>query len=62
MLSIDQALKTQVASKKLGDGAWILLESAVVWWPLTQQGGAPAEISEGFGYVLDSVTRHRSTC
>jgi len=30
---------TQVASKKLDDGAWFLLESPVVCWPLTQQEG-----------------------
>jgi hypothetical protein len=28
-----------VASKKLDDGAWFLLESPVVCWPLTQQEG-----------------------
>ncbi|CAL1152634.1 unnamed protein product [Cladocopium goreaui] len=35
----DEDGRYMVASKKLDDGAWFLLESPVVCWPLTQQEG-----------------------
>lgn len=35
---------TEVASKRLDEGAWFLLESPVVCWPLTQQEGGGEEI------------------
>ena len=45
---------TQVASKKLDDGAWFLLESPVVCWPLMQQEG-------GWPGCVDFLSRFHST-
>ena len=46
---------TQVASKKLDDGAWFLLESPVVCWPLTQQEG-------DWSGCVDFFSGFHSTC